>query len=131
MQDPTRQDEHEGTVVRLLESVRATIRATPYCFLINLGPAGVPRTRLMGHLEPEGGMTVWMVSPPQASKVLDLQRENRATLVYADMAGRGYVTLTGQARLVSDPKLRGGRWKERWSQWFSGGAQDVDSLLSP
>ncbi len=117
------------TVDRALEAVRTTMEASRYCFLVTLDEAGHPQARLMDPFPPEADMTVWMATNSTTRKVRQLGRDSRATLAYYDWEREGYVTLLGEARLVSDIEERRRRWKPEWQAFFPPGPTAPDYVL--
>jgi general stress protein 26 len=113
----------------LLESIRETMRATPYCFLITLDEIGQPQARLMRWMEQEPDLTLWLVTSPETRKVQELRSNNRATIACYDPLGEGYVTLAGRVRLVSAPTEKRDHWQPEWEDFFPAGPEDTSSIL--
>ena len=119
------------TAEGVLDAALATMRAARYCFLITLDASGQPQARLvfaygLGH-DPD--LTLRIATSPTTRKVRELARDSRATLAYADVAGEGYVTLIGEARLVSDLAERRRWWDEDLRPFFPQGPEGDDFLL--
>lgn len=117
------------TVDRALEAARTTMEASRYCFLVTLDEAGHPQARLMEPFPAEADMTVWMATSSTTRKVRQLRRDSRATLAYYDWEREGYVTLIGEARLVSDIEQRRRRWRPEWQDFFPAGPTGPDYVL--
>ena len=119
----------EASLDLLLESIRETMRATPYCFLVTLDESGQPQARLMRWMEQEPDLTLWLVTNPQTRKVQELRQNNRATIACYDPQGEGYVTLAGRVRLVSAPVEKRRHWQQEWEDFFPDGPDERSSLL--
>lgn len=117
------------TVDRALEAVRTTIAASRYCFLVTLDEAGHPQARLMDPFPPEADVTVWLATSSVTRKVGQLRHDSRATLAYYDWERQGYVTLIGDARLVTDLEERRRRWKPEWQSFYPAGPEAPDYVL--
>lgn len=114
------------TVDRALEAARTTMDASRYCFLVTLDESGQPQARLMDPFPVEADMTVWMATRSTTRKVRQLRRDFRATLAYYDSQRESYVTLIGEARLVSDMEERRRRWKPEWQSFYLAGPTAPD-----
>lgn len=119
----------EVHVALLLEHIRETMQATPYCFFITLDGDGQPQARLMRWAEQEPNLTLWLVTNPATRKARELRADSRATVACYDPQGEGYVTLAGQARLVSARLEKRQRWQESWEDFFPAGPDDPAALL--
>ncbi len=117
------------TVGRAREAARTTMEAARYCFLVTLDEAGHPQARLMDPFPPEANMTVWMATSSATRKVVQLQHDPRATLAYHDSERQGYVTLIGEARLVTELEERRRRWKPEWQSFYPAGPTAPDYVL--
>ena len=119
------------TAERVLDAALITMKAARYCFLITLDATGQPQARLvfgygLGH-DPD--MTLRIATNPTTRKVREIARDGRATVAYGDAAGEGYVTLIGEARLVTDLAERRRWWDEELRPFFPHGPEDDDFLL--
>jgi general stress protein 26 len=119
----------DGHIALLLEHIRETMQATPYCFFITLDGNGQPQARLMRWAEQEPDLTLWLVTNPATRKAQELRVDSRATVACYDPQGEGYVTLAGRARLVSAPQEKRCHWQESWEDFFPAGPNDPAALL--
>ncbi len=119
----------DAHIALLLEHIRETMQATPYCFFITLDGSGQPQARLMRWAEQEPSLTLWLVTNPATRKARELRADSRATIACYDPQGEGYVTLAGQARLVSAAQEKRRRWQESWEDFFPAGPDDPATLL--
>lgn len=95
-----------------------------YCALITKDSAGRIHSRTMDAFSPEDDMTVWLATNPRSRKVREIRRQPRVTLYYFNRDDQAYVSLTGIARLVNDPKEKARRWKDEWKDFYPDRAKD-------
>jgi len=69
-------------------------------------------------------MVVWLGTNPRSRKVAEIRRNARVTLYYFDRDEQAYVTISGIARLVNDPKEKEKRWKDEWKDFYPNRATD-------
>ena len=72
----------------------------------------------MDPFPPDENMVIWFGTNPKSRKVAEIRRNNRVTLYYFDREGPAYVTISGVARLVNDPKEKARRWKDEWKAFY-------------
>jgi general stress protein 26 len=108
----------------LIAAARETITAARYCALITLDSSGRPQARTLDPFPPDGNMVVWLATNPRSRKVAEIGRNPRVTLYYFDREGQAYVTISGTARLVNDPKEKAKRWKDEWKDFYPDRTRD-------
>jgi general stress protein 26 len=102
----------------LIATDREIIKTARYCALITLDSAGRPHARTMDPFPPDEQMIVWLGTNPKSRKVAEIQRNHRVTLYYFDREDQAYVTISGRARVVSDPKEKTKHWKDEWKDFY-------------
>jgi general stress protein 26 len=102
----------------LIATAREIMAAARYCALITTDSAGHVQARTMDPFPPESDMTIWFGTNSKSRKVTEIRRNQRVTLYYFDREGGGYVTISGHARLVNDPKEKAKRWKDEWKAFY-------------
>lgn len=102
----------------LIATAREIMGAARYCALITLDSKGRTHARTMDPFPPDGNMIVWFGTNPKSRKVAEVRRNNRVTLYYFDREGAAYVTISGLAHLVNDPKEKARRWKDEWKAFY-------------
>ncbi len=112
----------------VLKAARELMVKARYCGLVTLDAAGQPQARVVDAFEPEADFTVWIATNPLTRKVQEIRADPRVTLLYVSGA-EGYVTVIGQARLVSDPAEKARRWKEDWAAFYKDGNRGEDYQL--
>jgi general stress protein 26 len=106
------------TQAQLLEAAREIMAVSRYCALITVDSTGRAQARALDPFPPDENMMVWLGTNPRSRKVAEIRRNPRVTLFYIDREGQGYVTISGTARLVNDPKEKAKRWKEEWKAFY-------------
>lgn len=119
----------ELTAEKVLEAVLTTMKAEPYCFLITVDESGQPHARMMGTVKIEPDVRVWMFASPESRKAMEIRGRAKAALAFPDNKGEGYVTLSGNARLVSDASQKKALWQFSLGAFFPGGPDGDDSVL--
>jgi general stress protein 26 len=102
----------------LIATAREIMGSARYCALITLDSKGRAHARTMDPFPPDENMLVWFGTNPKSRKVAEIRRNRRVTLYYFDREGAAYVTISGVARLVNDPKEKAGRWKDEWKAFY-------------
>jgi general stress protein 26 len=102
----------------LIATAREIMKTARYCALITLDSAGRAQARTMDPFPPDENMVVWLGTNPKSRKVAEIRRNHRVTLYYFDSEGQAYVTISGIARIVSDPKEKAKRWKDEWKAFY-------------
>lgn len=102
----------------LILTAREIMGTARYCALITLDSRGRAHARTMDPFPPEENMLIWFGTNPKSRKVAEIRRNNRVTLYYFDREGPAYVTISGVARLVNDPKEKARRWKDEWKAFY-------------
>lgn len=108
----------------LITIAREIMTSSRYCALITKDSAGRIHARTMDAFSPEENMTVWLATNPRSRKVREIRRQPRVTLYYFNRDDQAYVSLTGMARLVNDPKEKATRWKDDWKAFYPDRAKD-------
>jgi general stress protein 26 len=108
----------------LITTAREIMTTARYCALITKDSAGRVHARTMDAFAPEENMTVWLGTNPRSRKVREIRRQPRITLYYFNRDDQAYVSLTGIARLVNDPKEKAARWKDEWNDFYPDRAKD-------
>src|SRR5256885_15646624 len=108
----------------LVAAARSIMTAARYCALITLDSSSHPQARTLDPFPPDENMVVWLGTNPRSRKVADIRRNPRVTLYYFDRESQAYVTISGTARLVNDPKEKAKRWKDEWKDFYPDRAKD-------
>lgn len=109
---------------QLIASAREIMATARYCALITLDSSKRPQARTLDPFPPDANMVVWLGTNPRSRKVTEIRRNPRVTLYYFDPEGQAYVTISGIARLVNDPKEKARRWKDEWKDFYPDRTKD-------
>lgn len=94
------------------------MEAARYCALITVDSKGQTHARTMDPFPPDENMQVWFGTNPRSRKVREIRRNSRVVLYYFDREGPAYVTISGTARLINDPREKARRWKDEWKAFY-------------
>jgi general stress protein 26 len=94
------------------------------CTLITLDENGNPRAREMDAFLPETDFTVWFGTTNKSRKVNQIKNDKRVTLYYLDSDRSGYVTISGEAQIITDSSEKEKRWKEKWKDFYPNKNED-------
>ncbi len=109
---------------QLIAAAREIMTAARYSALITMDSSGRPQARAVDPFSPDENMVVWLGTNPRTRKVNEIRRNPRVTLYYFDREQEAYVTISGIARLVNDPKEKAKRWKDEWKDFYPDRATD-------
>jgi len=108
----------------LIANAREIISAARYCALITLDSSSRPQARTVDPFTPDEDMKIWIGTNPRSRKVAEISRNRRVTLYYFDRDAQAYVSISGTARLVNDPKEKAKRWKDEWKDFYPDRVRD-------
>jgi general stress protein 26 len=114
---------------RLRAAAAELMREARFCALVTLDATGAPQARAMDPFPPEPDLSVWLATNAKTRKVEQIRKDPRVTLYYLAPSGAGYVTLLGEASVVSDPAEKAKRWKPDWKAFYSDENRGPDYLL--
>jgi general stress protein 26 len=102
----------------LIVAAREIIATARYCALITIDSKGRIHARAMDPFPPDENLVIWFGTNPKSRKVVEIRRHRRVTLYYFDRESPAYVTISGFARLVNNPKEKARRWKDEWKAFY-------------
>ena len=108
----------------LISAAREIMTSARYCALITTDTAGRVHARTMDAFPPEDDMKVWLGTNARSRKVKEIRRHPRVTLYYFVREDQAYVSITGIARLVNDPREKAKRFKDDWKNFYPDRARD-------
>ena len=108
----------------LIANAREIMSAARYCALITLDSSSRPQARTVDPFAPDEDMKIWIGTNPRSRKVGEIRRNRRVTLYYFDRDAQAYVSISGTARLVNDPKEKAKRWKDEWKDFYPDRVRD-------
>ncbi|MBV8900659.1 MAG: pyridoxamine 5'-phosphate oxidase family protein [Verrucomicrobia bacterium] len=72
---------------------------------------------------------LWFITKEHTPKVAEAQEHQEVNVAFASPEKNAYVSVTGQAQVVHDPKLLQKLWSAELSRWFAQGVSDPDLAL--
>jgi general stress protein 26 len=110
------------SVDSLLKVARIIVESATCKALITVDEAGKPHAREMAPFAPEEDWVIWMGTTRDSRKTKQIMGNPNVVVFYYDTAGRSYVSVSGKARLVSDPDKKSKYWVDAWTAFY----KDVD-----
>ena len=103
---------------KLIAAAREIMAEARYCALITVDANGQVQARTMDPFAPDQNMVVWLATNPRSRKVSEIGKNPRVVLYYFDLPTQSYVTISGTARLVDDPREKARHWKDEWKDFY-------------
>jgi general stress protein 26 len=92
-----------------------------YCWLLTAAVDGSPSLRPMGRLLHDAGEDAWtirFITDARTSKVADMRRDGRVTIIFQHAPDDAFVTLVGKAKLCESESEVRERWKDAYGAYF-------------
>ena len=102
----------------LIAAAREIMEASRYCALITKDSKGRTHARTMDPFPPDENMNIWFGTNARSRKVAEIRRNRRVVLYYFDREAGAYVSISGTARLISNPKEKARWWKDEWKAFY-------------
>ena len=106
--------------------LRKLLKGFRVAMLTTVGPGGALRSRPMATARAQGDGDVWFLTKTGTSKVGEVEENQRVSVGYASAEDGRYVSLSGTASVVKDPRRVQDLWRKRHRRWFPAGKQDPD-----
>ncbi|WP_435006287.1 pyridoxamine 5'-phosphate oxidase family protein [Tundrisphaera lichenicola] len=103
-----------------------------FAMLTTIEPDGSLRSRPMATHQDFGKNfdgVLWFFTKFDTPKVGEVQHDKHVNLSYASPEKNKYVSVSGMAILVRDPKKSEELWDPRYQAWFPKGLEDPDLIL--
>lgn len=113
-----------------LEKLRDMIKDIDFCMLTTIDEQGDPHSRPMssnGDIDPNGDL--WFFTGLSSHKVSEVERSPKVNVSFADPENQRYVSVSGIAQLVRDPRKIEELWRPQFKMWFPKGKDDPDVAL--
>ncbi|MFO0907478.1 MAG: pyridoxamine 5'-phosphate oxidase family protein [Isosphaeraceae bacterium] len=88
--------------------------------LTTVEPDGALRSRPMVNKQPEFEGDLWFLARSQSRLVWSIHRYPRVNLTYTDPASGRFVSVTGTAHILRDPKKAEELWDPSYESWLNG-----------
>ena len=86
----------------VLKSARQVVEDTAFATLITIDQAGQPKARTVDAFAPDADWVVWIATRASSRKVTEITQTPQVTVHYYSDGLKSYVSLMGEASLVSD-----------------------------
>ena len=100
-----------------------------FAVMTTVSPDGTLHGRPMAVQEREPDADVWFATSLDTAKARDLEANPQIGLTYFEGPAKGYVSVSGKARLSRDPARIKHLWQPDWKLWFPNGPDDPDIVL--
>ncbi len=118
-------EEHPDPIKKLGEM----IRDIKYAMLTTVDETGALRSRPMATQTKNFEGELWFFTRASAPKVDEVEHDHHVNVSYAHPDDQRYVSVSGLARLVRDPKKNEDYWTPAMKAWFPKGPQDPETAL--
>ncbi len=112
-----------------INKLNQLIKDIDIAMLTTVEDDGTLRSRPMVAQNSEFDGTLWFFTGASSSKVEEVIQDRHVNLSYADPDNQRYVSISGTARLVRDPKKMEELWNPAYKAWFPKGLEDPDLAL--
>ncbi len=113
----------------LKNKVVELINRNRYAKLITFGPDGAPRARIMTNLPLGKDLAILFATGLSTSKIRDIKKNPAVSVFIDDPDDQTNVSISGNAEIVTDDRLRKKFWQEPFGFFFPGGPTDPDYCL--
>jgi len=111
------------------EQLYELLKKYKIAIMTTVSPDGTLHGRPMAVQEREPDADVWFATALDTAKARDLEANPQIGLTYFDDPSKGYVSLSGRARISRDPARIKRLWQPDWKLWFPNGPDDPDIVL--
>jgi general stress protein 26 len=105
------------------------LRKYDFAIMTTVSPDGTLHARPMAVQERLPDADVWFVTAIDTAKARDLEANPHIGLAYFDSPSKGYISLSGTARVSRDHETIRRLWKPSWKLWAPNGPDDPDLAL--
>ncbi len=117
--------EHNQSIKKLSE----LIKDIDIAMLTTVESDGMLRSRPMSTQQIEFDGDLWFFTAANTQKIAEVQHEQNVNLSYAAPNHNTYVSVSGKASVVRDPKKVEELWSPILKAWFPKGLEDPDLVL--
>lgn len=90
----------------VLQAAREVVEDTSFATLITIDQTGQPKARTVDAFAPGSDWVVWIATRPSSRKVTEITQTPQVTVHYYSDALKSYVSLMGEATLVSEVAIK-------------------------
>lgn len=115
--------------VKALKDIKNKIDNVKIAMLVTEEPDGTLRSRPMGTNKMEEDGSLWFFTNEFSPKVAEVNQNHKVNISYADVDENLYVSVSGEAHLVTDKGKIDELWKPHLKAWFPEGKEDPNVAL--
>jgi general stress protein 26 len=97
---------------------RDIIMQSGTCTLISLDSSGHPRARVMDPFPVDDDFVVWFGTNTKSRKVAEISADSRVVVHYYDKLQAAYVSIYGNADVITSEKHLKKYWKSSWQKFY-------------
>jgi general stress protein 26 len=116
---------NENSPANYNEVAREMMLKSEYCTLITIDSLGHPKGRLMDPMPPNEKFKVYLATNPKSAKVQEIILNPKVSIFYKISGNTGYVSLLGEAKILTDAKSKNTFWKESWAPFYKDRSVDL------
>ncbi|HSN72474.1 MAG TPA: pyridoxamine 5'-phosphate oxidase family protein, partial [Steroidobacteraceae bacterium] len=90
---------------------------------------GTLRSRPLAALQVSDDGDLWFFTSVKSPKIREIEEDNRVNVSFARPSDQNYVSLSGRARILRDPKKAHELWTAWAKVWFPDGPDDPELVL--
>lgn len=115
--------------VDALKDIKNKIKSINVAMMVTEESDGTLRSRPMGTSEMEDDGSLWFFTGEFSPKVSEVNENHKVNISYSDPDKNLYVSVSGQAFLVTDKHKINELWKPHLKAWFPNGKEDPNVAL--
>jgi general stress protein 26 len=129
---PTLSSQQVASAAPTAQQIRSAatdiMKRARYCTLVSIGLDGQPQARIV---DPSigAGNAIWIATNPLTRKVQEIRRDSRVTLLFFNAAANEYVTVLGNAEIVTDSATKAAHWKPEWGPFYKEQFRGPDFMM--
>lgn len=112
-----------------LKDIKEKIKSINVAMMVTEEADGTLRSRPMGTSEMEDDGTLWFFTGEYSLKVEEVSDNHKVNISYADPDKNLFVSVSGQAYLVTDQNKINELWQPHLKAWFPKGKEDPNVAL--
>jgi len=109
------------------EHVRSLLAEFETAMLVTSCQNGELRSRPMIIADLEGDAELWFVTSVASGKISEIAEQTQVNVALA--GPRAFISMSGEASVIGDHRLRAKLWKESFRVWFPEGKDDPEITL--
>lgn len=119
----------EHTREEKLQLLNDMIHGIPFAMLATTDSKGMIHSRPMASQQGDFDGTLWFISHGKTAKCLEIQKDQRVNVAFAEPDENRFVSMSGTAELVQNPVKLKELWNPWYKAWFPLGFEDPDLIL--